>query len=175
MTFEMHKRVIDDKVMEFYAEVRHVGSSSRFRLPGPSTDPAPSHVLALEDVVMRDYNSGEDSDYEEESSCHSMEEDEKVPNTPAGCPQLVLPAQLSLWWWVTGNREVVFMVVKNYSIRRNVEYKVVESNRLKNYWQQFKCLYDRIWDIGRFERKVRRTLVWPRHGGRSLFARQHIK
>ncbi|MED6225773.1 hypothetical protein PIB30_096936, partial [Stylosanthes scabra] len=81
---------MDDKVMKFYAEVRHVGSSSRFRPLGPSTDSAPSHVLALEDVAMWDYNSGKDSDYEEESLCHSTEEDEEVPNTLAGCPQLVI-------------------------------------------------------------------------------------
>ncbi|MED6186117.1 hypothetical protein PIB30_063726 [Stylosanthes scabra] len=56
MTFEVHKRVMDGKVMEFFAEVRHVGSFSRFRLPDPSTDPAPSYVLALQDVAMRDYN-----------------------------------------------------------------------------------------------------------------------
>ncbi|MED6199669.1 hypothetical protein PIB30_078078 [Stylosanthes scabra] len=87
---------MDDKVMEFFAEVRHVESSSSFRPPGPSTDPAPSHVLALEDVAMRDYNSGEDSDYAEESSCHSIEEDEEVPNTPAGCHRLVLPAPLPI-------------------------------------------------------------------------------
>ncbi|MED6137246.1 hypothetical protein PIB30_063266, partial [Stylosanthes scabra] len=61
MTFKVHKRVMDGKVMEFFAEVRHVGSSSRFRLLGPLTDPASSHVLALEDVAMQDYNSGEDS------------------------------------------------------------------------------------------------------------------
>ncbi|MED6110649.1 hypothetical protein PIB30_044870 [Stylosanthes scabra] len=73
MTFEVHKRVMDGKFMEFYAEVHHVGSSSGFNPPGPSTDPAPSHVLALEDATMRDYNFGEDSDYEEDSSCHSTE------------------------------------------------------------------------------------------------------
>ncbi|MED6118550.1 hypothetical protein PIB30_003766 [Stylosanthes scabra] len=93
MTFEVHKRVLQDKIMEFYAEVHHAGSSRRFRQPGPSTTPAPSHVLALEDVAMRDYNSGADSDYEEESLCESTEEDEEVPNTPVvGCPRLVLPA-----------------------------------------------------------------------------------
>ncbi|MED6109529.1 hypothetical protein PIB30_034525 [Stylosanthes scabra] len=96
MTFEVHKRVMDGKFMEFYAEVRHVGSSSGFRPPGPSTDPAPSHVLALEDATMRDYNSGEDSDYGEDSSCHGTEEDEEVPNTPAGCPRLVLPTLLPI-------------------------------------------------------------------------------
>ncbi|MED6213444.1 hypothetical protein PIB30_093396 [Stylosanthes scabra] len=156
---------MDGKVIEFFSEVRHVGSSSRFRLPGPSTDPAPSHVLALEDVAMRDYNSGEDSDYEEESSCHSMEEDEEVPNTPAGCPRLVLPAPLPIpdlaqlnidarhvedptmeaidveyhtdggAEFMVGHRmrnhEVVLMAIKNYSIRGNAEYKVVESDRLK--------------------------------------------
>ncbi|MED6175877.1 hypothetical protein PIB30_082402 [Stylosanthes scabra] len=146
--------------------------SSRFHPPGPSTGPAPSHVLALEDVAMRDYNSGEDSDYEEESSCHSTEEDEEVPNTPAGCPRLVLPAPLlipdlaqvpyffqqlnidarhvedptmevfDVEYHTDGgvefmvghrmrNHEVVLMAVKNYSIRRNGEYKVIESDRLK--------------------------------------------
>ncbi|MED6113657.1 hypothetical protein PIB30_072866 [Stylosanthes scabra] len=69
---------MDGKFMEFYAEVRHVGSSSGFRPPGPSTDPVPSHVLALEDATMQDYNSGEDSDYEEDFSCHSTEEDEEA-------------------------------------------------------------------------------------------------
>ncbi|MED6115830.1 hypothetical protein PIB30_094497 [Stylosanthes scabra] len=96
MTFEVHKRVMEGKFMEFYAEVRHVGSSSGFRLPGPSTDLVPSHVLALEDAAMRDYNSGEDSNYEEDSSCHSTEEDEEVPNTPAGHPRLVLPPPLPI-------------------------------------------------------------------------------
>ncbi|MED6161138.1 hypothetical protein PIB30_057887 [Stylosanthes scabra] len=163
MMFEVYKRVMDGKVMEFFAEVRHVGSSSRFRPPGP---------FALEDVVMRDYNSGEDSDYEEESPCHSTEEDEEVPNTPTGCPRLVLPTPLPIpdlaqvpcfiqqlnidtrhvedptmeavdvEYHTNGgvefmvghrmrNREAVLMTVKNYSIRRNAEYKVVESDRLK--------------------------------------------
>ncbi|MED6119970.1 hypothetical protein PIB30_016558 [Stylosanthes scabra] len=78
MTFEVHKRVMEGKVMEFYVEVRHTGSSSEFRQPGPSTTSSPSHLLALENVAMRDYNSEDDSDYEEESSCHSTEEDEDV-------------------------------------------------------------------------------------------------
>ncbi|MED6195623.1 hypothetical protein PIB30_039691 [Stylosanthes scabra] len=152
--------------MEFFAEVHHVGSSSRFRPPGPSTDSAPSHVLALEDVAMQDYNSEEDLDYEEESSCHSTEEDEEVPNTPTGCPRLVLPAPLpipdlaqqrnidarhvedpmmeavNVEYHTDGgvefmvghkmrNREAVLMAVKNYSIQRNAEFKVVESDRLK--------------------------------------------
>ncbi|MED6203242.1 hypothetical protein PIB30_113589, partial [Stylosanthes scabra] len=96
MTFEVHKRVMEDKVMEFYAEVRHAGSSSRLSHPGPSTDPAPSHVVALEDVAMRGDNSGEDSDYEEESSSDSTEEDEEVLDTPVGWTRLVLPPPLPI-------------------------------------------------------------------------------
>ncbi|MED6114827.1 hypothetical protein PIB30_084174, partial [Stylosanthes scabra] len=60
---------------------------------------ATSEVLAdsvLEDAAMRDYNSGEDSDYEEDSSCHSTKEDKEVPNTPAGHPWLVLPPPLPI-------------------------------------------------------------------------------
>ncbi|MED6158871.1 hypothetical protein PIB30_037047 [Stylosanthes scabra] len=233
MTFEVHKRVMDGKVMEFFAEVRHVGSSNRVRLPGPSTDPAPSHVLALEDVAMRDYNSGEDSDYEEESSCHSTKEDEEVPNTPDGCPRLVLPtplpipdlAQVPCFFqqlnidvrhvedttmeavdveyhtdggaeFMVGhrmrNREVVLMAVKNYSIRRNAEYKVVESDRLKYHcrckhhaaecpWmirvalrQNLGYWYDTILCVGGAKDRFAAHLYGTRHGGRSLSARQHI-
>ncbi|MED6194445.1 hypothetical protein PIB30_028604 [Stylosanthes scabra] len=96
MTFEVHKRVMEDKVMVFYAEVRHAGSSSRLSHPGPSTDPAPSHVVALEDVAMRGDNSGEDSDYEEDSSSDSTEEDEEVLDTPVGWTRLVLPPPLPI-------------------------------------------------------------------------------
>ncbi|MED6212177.1 hypothetical protein PIB30_080677 [Stylosanthes scabra] len=97
MTFEVHKRVMDGKVMEFYAEVSHTGCSSSFRLFVPPTAIALSMLLALEDVAMRDYNSRGDSDYEDESSCASTEEDEEVPNTPTvGGPRLILPAPLPI-------------------------------------------------------------------------------
>ncbi|MED6131203.1 hypothetical protein PIB30_007494 [Stylosanthes scabra] len=109
--------------MEFFAEVRHVGSSSRFRLPGPSTDLAPSHVLTLEDIVMRDYNYGEDSDYEEESSCHSTEEDEEVLNTPAGCARLVLPRRCPS---LTSHRYHVFFQQLNIDAR-HVEDPAMEA------------------------------------------------
>ncbi|MED6132451.1 hypothetical protein PIB30_019050 [Stylosanthes scabra] len=99
MTFEVHKRVMDGKFMEFYAEVRHVGSSRGLFPPGPSTDPAPSPVLALEDATMRDYNSGENSDYEEDSSCIAPRKTRRcrtprvdVPgwSSPHRCPSLTL-------------------------------------------------------------------------------------
>ncbi|MED6190819.1 hypothetical protein PIB30_109735, partial [Stylosanthes scabra] len=82
MTFEVHKNIMEYKVMEFYAEVRHAGCSSSFYPLVLSTANAPSHVLTMDDVVMRDYNFGDDSDYEEESSYHSTKEEEEVPNTP---------------------------------------------------------------------------------------------
>ncbi|MED6140905.1 hypothetical protein PIB30_098037 [Stylosanthes scabra] len=93
MTFEVHKRFMDGKVMEFYAEVCHTGCSSSFRPFVPPTATAPNMLLALEDVAMRDYNSGDDSDYEDGSSCASTKEDEEVPNTPTiGGTRLILPA-----------------------------------------------------------------------------------
>ncbi|MED6148345.1 hypothetical protein PIB30_052364 [Stylosanthes scabra] len=54
MTFEVHKRVMEDKVMEFYVQMRLAGCSSSFRLLVPSTGPTPNHVLALDDVAMCD-------------------------------------------------------------------------------------------------------------------------
>ncbi|MED6187264.1 hypothetical protein PIB30_074784 [Stylosanthes scabra] len=97
MTFEVHKRVMKDKVMKFYAKVRHTGCSSSFRPFVPTTATAPSMLLALEDVALRDYNSGDDSDYEDESSYATMEEDEEVLNTlTVGGSRLILPAPLPI-------------------------------------------------------------------------------
>ncbi|MED6115267.1 hypothetical protein PIB30_088794 [Stylosanthes scabra] len=46
---------------------------------------------------MVDYNSADNSNYDEESSCHSTEEDEDVPHTLfVGGPRLVLPASLPI-------------------------------------------------------------------------------
>ncbi|MED6157606.1 hypothetical protein PIB30_024775 [Stylosanthes scabra] len=162
---------MQDKFMEFFAEVRHVGGSSGFRPYQFQADPAPANI------VPPDYNSDEDSDYDDESSGHNKDEDELVPNTPAaGGPRLVLPApkpipaltdvpsffqQLDInvrhiedptmesvvveyntdggVEFIVGHRmpnrkavlTAVLTVVKNYSIRRNAEYKVIESDRLK--------------------------------------------
>ncbi|MED6220723.1 hypothetical protein PIB30_047600 [Stylosanthes scabra] len=158
---------------------------------------------------MRDYNSGEDSDYEEESSCHSTEEDEEVPNIPAGCPRLVLPAPLPIRdfakvpyffqqlnidtrhvdnltmevvdveynmdggvKFMVGhrmrNREIVLMAVKNYSIQRNAEYKVVESDRLKYHCR---CKHH---ESGGAKDRFAAHFFGTRHAGRSLSATQHI-
>ncbi|MED6153383.1 hypothetical protein PIB30_101443 [Stylosanthes scabra] len=88
---------MEDKVMEFYAEVHHTECSSSFRPFVPPTATGPSMLLALEDAAMRDYNSEDDSDYEDESSYASTEEDEEVPNTPmVGGPRLILHAPLPI-------------------------------------------------------------------------------
>ncbi|MED6210791.1 hypothetical protein PIB30_067448 [Stylosanthes scabra] len=173
MTFEVHKRVMEGKVIEFYVEVRYIGCSSSFCSFVPPTAVAPSMLLALEDVAMCVYNSGDDSDYEDESSYASTEEDEEVSNTPTvGGPRLILPTSLPIpnladvpsyfqqldideryvedptmesvaveyntdggAEFMVGhrmrNRDTVLMAVKNYIIRRNAEYRVVESDRLK--------------------------------------------
>ncbi|MED6221872.1 hypothetical protein PIB30_058948 [Stylosanthes scabra] len=77
-------------------EVHQDGGSSGFCPFVSPVGPAPIHVVAPDDLAIANYNSGEDSDYEEESSCDSMEEHEAVLNTPTvGGPRLVLPAPLS--------------------------------------------------------------------------------
>ncbi|MED6144798.1 hypothetical protein PIB30_018838 [Stylosanthes scabra] len=167
ITFEVHRRIMQDRFMEFLAEVRHVRRSSGFRAYQLPADPAPINI------VPPDYNSEEDSDYDDESSGHSTDEDELVPNTPAaGGPRLVLSApkpipaltdvpsffqqldidvryvedpsmeSVAVEYNMDGgveftvghrmpNQNAVLTAVKNYSIRRNAEYKVIESDRLK--------------------------------------------
>ncbi|MED6180900.1 hypothetical protein PIB30_014459 [Stylosanthes scabra] len=68
ITFEVHRRIMQDRFMEFLA--------GGFRPYHVQAEPAPINV------VPPDYNSDKDSDYEDESSCHSTDEDELVPNTP---------------------------------------------------------------------------------------------
>ncbi|MED6141414.1 hypothetical protein PIB30_103146, partial [Stylosanthes scabra] len=82
MTFKVHKRVMEDRFMEFYVEVYQVVGSSGFCLFVPPTTHALIHVVALDDVAMQDYNFKDNSNYEEESLHHSTENDEEVPNTP---------------------------------------------------------------------------------------------
>ncbi|MED6143412.1 hypothetical protein PIB30_005989 [Stylosanthes scabra] len=77
ITFEVHRRIMQDMFMEFLAEVRHVGEFGGFH---PYQLPAvPSPI----NIVLPYYNSDEDSDYDDESSSHSTDGDEHVPNTPA--------------------------------------------------------------------------------------------
>ncbi|MED6159306.1 hypothetical protein PIB30_041156 [Stylosanthes scabra] len=62
ITFEVHRRIMQDRLMEFLAEVRHVGGSSGFcpyQLPAV---PAPINI------VPPDYDSVDHSDYDDESS-----------------------------------------------------------------------------------------------------------
>ncbi|MED6122583.1 hypothetical protein PIB30_041121 [Stylosanthes scabra] len=167
ITFEVHRKIMQDRFMEFLAEVRHVGGPSGFRPYQLPADPPSINI------VPPDYNSNEDSDYDDESSRDSTDEDELVANTPAaGGPRLVLPApkhipaltdvpsffqQLDIdvrhvddpamesvaveyntdegVEFVVAhrmpNRKAVLTAMKNYSIRRNAEYKVIESDRLK--------------------------------------------
>ncbi|MED6189031.1 hypothetical protein PIB30_091640 [Stylosanthes scabra] len=142
--------------MEFCAEVRHVRGSSGFRPLVPPTVSSLINVASPDDVAMEDYNSADDSDYDEESPCHSTEEDEDVLNTPSvRGPRLVLPAPLTIpnlsecvadEYNTDGgvefrvgqrmqNRQAVLMSVKNYSIQRNAEYKVIESDPLKYHYR----------------------------------------
>ncbi|MED6205281.1 hypothetical protein PIB30_016264 [Stylosanthes scabra] len=70
ITSEVHKRIMQDRFMEFLAELRHVGGSGGFHPYQVSTEPVPINI------VPPDYNSDTDSDYEDESSGNSTEEDD---------------------------------------------------------------------------------------------------
>ncbi|MED6151198.1 hypothetical protein PIB30_080166 [Stylosanthes scabra] len=153
MTFEVHKRVMDGKFMEFSAEVRHVGN------------PAPSHVLALEDAAMRDYNSREDSDYEEDSSCHSTEQDEEVPNTPAGCPRLVLPPPLPI-------PDLAHVPCSFQQL--NIDTRHVEDPSMEDVDVEYNTDGGVEFMGGGPKDRVAAHVPGPRHVGRSLSARQHV-
>ncbi|MED6121987.1 hypothetical protein PIB30_035424 [Stylosanthes scabra] len=87
ITFEVHRRIMQDRFMEFLAEVCHVDGPSGFCPYQLPADPAPINI------VSPDYNSHKDSDYDDESSGDSTDEDELVLNIPAaGDPRLMLPA-----------------------------------------------------------------------------------
>ncbi|MED6169316.1 hypothetical protein PIB30_020296 [Stylosanthes scabra] len=76
ITFEVHRRIMQDRFIKFLAEVRHIGGSSGFRPYQVQADPVPINI------VPPDYNSDEDSDYDDESSGHNTDEDELVLYTP---------------------------------------------------------------------------------------------
>ncbi|MED6169180.1 hypothetical protein PIB30_019113 [Stylosanthes scabra] len=70
ITFE-RRRIMQDRVMEFYAEVCQVGSFNGFSPFVPLVAPILINVVVSDDVTMGDYNSEDDSGHEEEASCHS--------------------------------------------------------------------------------------------------------
>ncbi|MED6212513.1 hypothetical protein PIB30_084046 [Stylosanthes scabra] len=188
--------------MEFCAKVCHVGGSSGFRPFVPPTVPFPINVAPPDDIAMADYNSADDSDYDEESSCHSTEEDEDIPNTPSvGGPRLVLPAPLpipnlsevrSFFQELdldTRHAEDPTMesVAAEYNTDGGVEFRVGHKmqNRqevlmsVKNYSIQRNAEYKNLGYCSMFLQrgpKDRRSphLFGPRDGRGSLLARQHI-
>ncbi|MED6215694.1 hypothetical protein PIB30_000700 [Stylosanthes scabra] len=84
--YELKQEDYARQVDEFLVEVRHVGGSSGFRPYQLPAVPTPINI------VPPNYNPDDDSDYDDESSGHSTDDDEMVLNTPAGGPRLVLPA-----------------------------------------------------------------------------------
>ncbi|MED6112471.1 hypothetical protein PIB30_062043 [Stylosanthes scabra] len=63
--FEVHRRIMQDRFMEFLAEVCHVGGSGGFR---PYQVPAEPVLI---NIIPPDYNSDTDSDDEDQSSGNS--------------------------------------------------------------------------------------------------------
>ncbi|MED6156522.1 hypothetical protein PIB30_015175 [Stylosanthes scabra] len=81
--FEMHRRIMQDRFMEFFAKVRHVGGSGGFRPYQVPAEPASINIIPL------DYNSDTYSDYKDQSSGYSTERDELVLPAPKPIPDLV--------------------------------------------------------------------------------------
>ncbi|MED6107718.1 hypothetical protein PIB30_016756 [Stylosanthes scabra] len=95
ITFEVHKRVMQQSFMKFFAEVYEIGCSNGFRAFVPPLTPTSIHVVASENVAMGEYISMDDSDYDESSS-NNIEEYRVVPNTTIRDAGLVFPTPLPI-------------------------------------------------------------------------------
>ncbi|RYR20298.1 hypothetical protein Ahy_B03g065410 [Arachis hypogaea] len=108
----------DTSSSEEYVTETPTGSGARFLLPPPFPIPrlseVPNHYHTLNlDAMQPDdpFNAGK-GDY------YNMD----------GGVEFRVGHRFS-------NRDTVLMAVKNYSIRRNAEYRVLESDRLKYHWR----------------------------------------
>ncbi|RYR74218.1 hypothetical protein Ahy_A02g008850 [Arachis hypogaea] len=144
--FNVHARLMPQHVMELYAVIRDVVVGDG---PSPSTpeivslEATPIHYAQPHDSANED-DSESDSTYVagSGSSSDTVSEDEYVPETPSGGPDNLLNTGDAEDYNTDGgvkfrvrhnvrNRETVLIAVKNYSIRWNAEYIILESDRLK--------------------------------------------
>ncbi|MED6135976.1 hypothetical protein PIB30_051728 [Stylosanthes scabra] len=129
----------------FFIEVGEAGSPS-----GSPIAVAPVRIAepSMPDTEMKMDNSESDWNYDASfgSEFECQEGDECIPDMELhldeGASDDLLKAGMCNYYNIDGgtelrvghrmhNREAVHTAVKNYSIRRNAEYRVVESNRMK--------------------------------------------
>ncbi|XP_016206183.1 uncharacterized protein LOC107646514 [Arachis ipaensis] len=181
LMFDIHGRIMCEQVMELSAEVGHGGSGGSVHETYVQDDrplaPPPIHV-AIPEHEAEEGEEESDEDYVANSeSSDGGDEDEFVPETPAGAvarhvlpPPHLIPALLAVpshyhsldldamhertpvsntyevdynlegnvEFWVGHrfrSREAVLYGVKNYSIRKSVEYRVIKSDQLKYHVQ----------------------------------------
>ncbi|XP_015955606.1 uncharacterized protein LOC107479992 [Arachis duranensis] len=120
---DVHARLIPQHVMELYVVVCDMVVGGGPSLLSPEIvllKATPIHYAQPHDSADKDECEG-DSTYVagSGSSINTAFEDEYVPETPIGGVDQFR------------NCEAVLIAVKNYSIRQNVEYKILESDRLK--------------------------------------------
>ncbi|RYR66738.1 hypothetical protein Ahy_A03g012798 isoform D [Arachis hypogaea] len=167
LMFDIHGRIMSEQVMELSAEVGHGGSGSSaqdtYVQDNRPLAPPPIHITILENEAEEgEEESDEDyvADSGDSESSDDNDEDEFVPETPAGVVpshyhSLDLDAMherisVSDTCGVDCNldsgvefrvghrfrsREAVLQGLKNYSICRSAEFRVIECDRLKYHVQ----------------------------------------
>ncbi|RYR67393.1 hypothetical protein Ahy_A03g013730 isoform B [Arachis hypogaea] len=152
LIFDIHGRIMVEQVMELSAKVGDVGGggsvhSTFVQDDDPPLTPPPIHVASpVEDMDVGDEESDEeyiadssDSDFSEddegEDHYHTLDLDvmhEKYPFFNTGKEDYNQDGGVKFG---VGHRfksrDAVMQGMKNYSIRRSVEYRMVESDRLK--------------------------------------------
>ncbi|RYQ84878.1 hypothetical protein Ahy_B10g104379 [Arachis hypogaea] len=126
LMFDIHGRIMAEQVMEFSVEVSDVGGSetvhSTLVQDDPSLAPPPIYVASpVEDMDMGHYHALDLDAIHKKSLFFNTGEDDY--NLDGGVEFRVGHRFKS--------RDAIMQGVKNYSIRRSVEYRVVESDQLK--------------------------------------------
>ncbi|RYR13385.1 hypothetical protein Ahy_B04g070409 isoform A [Arachis hypogaea] len=128
LMFDIYGRIVAEQVMELSTEVGDVGGgggsgSSDFIQDDPPLAPPPIHVASpVEDMEVDGHYSTLD--------LNAMHEKNPLGNTSEEDYNLDSGVDFRVGHRIK-SRDAVVQGVKNYSIRRSVEYRVVESDRLK--------------------------------------------
>ncbi|RYR33499.1 hypothetical protein Ahy_A10g048104 [Arachis hypogaea] len=128
LMFDIHGKIMVEQVIELFAKVGNVGGSgygsSNFVQHDPTLTPPPIHVTRLvEDMKVHNYGMLDlDVMHEKNSLGNTGKEDY---NLDGGVDFRV--------GHIFKSRNAVMQGVKNYSIHRSAEYRVVDSDRLKYY------------------------------------------
>ncbi|MED6217417.1 hypothetical protein PIB30_017477 [Stylosanthes scabra] len=132
VTFECHRRLMEETIMELLVVVTEAGGSS---IRQPSEPPGPPvHATPLciaepaGEVAELELGSSEISRRQLDLDAMRISDPLQAGladyyNTDGG-------VEFRVGHWLR-NQEAVHMAVKNYNVRRNAEYRVVESDRIK--------------------------------------------